>query len=159
MDLFQMVRRSDDIGDVLSAIDSADINLTNRNHQNLLHEAIARNKPDIAIELIRRQIDLDCQDHVGMTPLHYAACYQSAKIAKLILDHGGNPSIQDRHGNSALWYAVYEAKGEHYDLVKLLMNAGTDPFSKNLHGKSPYDFASQINDTKLLQLLATESGN
>jgi uncharacterized protein len=154
MDLFQMIRRTDDISAILSAIDSADINVTSRNHQNLLHEAIAWNKPAIAIELIHRQIDVNCQDKDGMTPLHYTAWYHNLETAALILNHGGDISILDRHGNTALWYAVFHAKGKHYDLVELLMKAGADPASKNSHGKSPHDFAAQINDVHLMQLLA-----
>jgi ankyrin repeat protein len=152
MDLFQMVRRTDDLRAVLAAIDSADINVIGRTHQNLLHVAIARNKPDLASELLRRQIDVNCQDKDGMTPLHYTAWDHQTEIAAQILAHGGGPGIRDRHGDTALWYAVFHARGKHYDLVELLMKAGSDPVSMNSHGRSPRDFAAQIKDDHLLQL-------
>jgi len=152
MDLFAMIRRTDDIAQILAGLDAVNIDMVENGGQNLLHTAIAYKKPELGIELVKRQIDVNHQDGKGMTPLHYTAWHFSPLLAELILQHGGDPNICDRHGNGPLWYAIQFAKG-HYDLIELLLDAGADVTTRNKHGKSPLDLAGQINDSCLVELL------
>lgn len=156
MNLFQMVRRSDKVDEIVSAIDSADIDMIGENGQNLLHTAIAHDKTEIGVELVNRQIAVNWQDDRGMTPLHYTAWHNTPKLAELVLQNGGDPHIRDSHGNTPLWYAVFFARGD-YALVELLLNAGADAKSENAGGKSPLEFAEQIGDGALAELLMREA--
>lgn len=155
MDLFAMIRRTNDIAQILAGLDAVNINVVENGGQNLLHTAIAYKKPEVGVELINRQIDVNHRDDKGMTPLHYTAWHFSPQLAELILEHGGDPNICDCHGNNPLWYAIQFAKG-HYDLVELLFDAGADVTTGNRHGKSPLDLAGQINDSRLVELLTRE---
>ena len=60
--------------------------------------------------------------------------------------------LKDKYGNTPLWTAVFNSRG-NYDVVKQLIKAGSNPFLKNNFGKSPFDFAKQIKDNKLAELL------
>lgn len=55
-----------------------------------------------------------------------------------------------------LWTAVFNAKGK-YNIVKILKESGADSFSKNEAGRSPLDFAIQINDKDLCQILVGDN--
>lgn len=62
-----------------------DIDCCNEYKQNLLQEAIAASKNDIAKDLINRDIDINHQDSNGQVPLHYCAQYLNIEIARLLL--------------------------------------------------------------------------
>lgn len=68
-----------------NAISNVCINDCNEYKQNLLHEAIACCRNDIATDLINRNINIDQQDYRGETPLHYCAAYFNLEIAELLL--------------------------------------------------------------------------
>ncbi|MGH2272181.1 ankyrin repeat domain-containing protein [Anaerohalosphaeraceae bacterium U12dextr] len=150
MDIFQIIR-CDSPADILRSLSSVDVNILNDDKENLLHEAIAHN-PQVAHELIDRNINLNQQTRKGSTPLHYAATHQQYEIAKKIIEKGCQINLVDIHGNNPLWYAVFFAKG-YYDLVQLLMKHGADPHHKNKAGRSALDFATQIKDSELIQIL------
>lgn len=61
------------------SIVGVDIDCCNEYKQNLLQEAIAACKNDIAKDLINRNIDLNHQDSNGQTPLHYCALVRFIK--------------------------------------------------------------------------------
>lgn len=151
MDIFQTVKLNQE-REFSSAIDKTEINVINEFGQNMLHMAVAGGANSIGKELVRRGIEVNRQDSKGQTPLHYAAVHASSELAKAILEAGGDVSIKDSYGNTPLWSAVFNARGKH-DLVKLMMRFGPDPKSKNKAGKSPLDFARQINDEALIAIL------
>ena len=83
------------------------------------------------------------------TPLHYSAVLNQPEVARRILEHGGDPTITDIHGNAPLWYAVFNARGS-YEVVDLLLARNANPNLKHKHGRSPLDFARQIGDETLI---------
>jgi ankyrin repeat protein len=156
MDMFQMIRRTKEKEIIFTAINKDNITVVGKNGETLLHTAIAYNKLDIALELINRKIEVNRQDNDGMSPLHMAAWYHNYNVAKSIIEHNGNPNLRDKHGNNALWYAVIFAKGKYYNLVELLVAAGSDAITNNDSGRSPLNVAKQINDKHLIELLSKE---
>lgn len=151
IDLFQAIRLNEE-NIFLSAINDSDINQLNEFGQNLLHEAVIANNLIIGEMLISSRINVNHQDKKGQTPLHYAALNKSITLAESILKNGGKLSISDNYGNEPLWTAVFNAKGE-YKMVELFVKYGADINYKNNSKRSPYDFATQIKDKKLLGLL------
>lgn len=67
-----------------NVISNTCINDCNEYKQNLLHEAIACCRNDIATNLINRN-NINQQDYKGETPLHYCAAYFNLEIAELLL--------------------------------------------------------------------------
>lgn len=157
MNAFDAVRANRQ-ADLLSALDGAPLNSTNEFGQNLLQEAIAYRRPGLARLLVDRGIDVDNQDHNGQTPLHFLASHPDLELASRLLAAGADPNRTDKHGNGALWAAVFNARGE-YDLVALLLRFGADPRQRNRAGRSPLDFATQIGDRELRTLLERGPGS
>jgi len=151
VDLFQVIRRNEkDI--FYSGIDKADINQVNEDGQNLLHESVASNNLEFANELIKRKIDINHKDLNSQTPLHYVAYHKTLEIAELILIYGASLAIEDNYGNQPLWIAVFNARGD-YEMVKTFLKFKPDVNHKNKNGKSPLDFAKQIHDQALVNIL------
>jgi ankyrin repeat protein len=64
-------------------------------------------------------------------------------------------SIYHLHGN--LNYALtlcshHAARGEHLDVVKLLLEAGASPKKENTYGQTPADMADQDTEVRTLLL-------
>jgi len=129
-----------------------DIDIVNSYDQNLLQEAIAYKREAISYDLINRGINLNHLDEQGRTALHYCAVYHAFDVAKAILDKGCDVNIRDQNGNNALWVAVFNARGV-YDIVELFVKHGADITNKNNAGRTPLDFAKQIEDNDLVKTL------
>jgi ankyrin repeat protein len=153
VDIFQVVRR-DDEKTLLDALQINNINVINERKETLLHQAIVYN-PSVSFVLIEHGINVNWQSNDGSTPLHYTAWHKQLDIAKKIIEKGGNLNLVDKQGNNPLWYAVFFAKG-HYDLVRLLMKHGADPHNKNKAGRSALDFAKQVKDEELINILESK---
>lgn len=151
LDIFQLIRLNEN-EKFFYLVDSIDINLENEFHQNLLHEAVAQGNLAIATKLIGNGINIDHKDCYGKTPLHYAAEYDQIELAEIILRNGGSLNISDDYGNEPLWTAVFNARGK-YEIVKLFINFRARPNHKNKAGRSPLDFALQIDDQDLIKTL------
>ena len=52
--------------------------------------------------LVRRGATTDAPDKNGCTPLFYAVTLGHAEAARKLLDHGANPSIQDKKGRRSV---------------------------------------------------------
>jgi ankyrin repeat protein len=63
--------------------------------------------------------------------------------AKLLLDNGANINLKDIHGNSPIWTAIFNSKGD-YKLVRLFVLKGADIDSENKHGMTSRKLAETI---------------
>lgn len=141
-----------------NVISNTCINDCNEYKQNLLHEAIACCRNDIATNLINRNVNINQQDYKGETPLHYCAAYFNLEIAELLLQKKAQINIIDKYGNNPLWVAVFNAHGD-YRMVKLFLKYNANIQNKNRANRSPLDFAKQINDLDLVNILLHERSN
>jgi uncharacterized protein len=142
-----------DLEDFKSKFDAQILNKPNENGSSLLHLAIAGSKFDIALFLIEKGIDVNLKNRDGQTALHLIAQIQDLVVAKSILDHGGDINVRDKYGNNAMWTAVFNCKDLLYDMVELFMKYSPDLDTKNKAGRSPVDFAKQVENFKLLGIL------
>jgi len=150
--IFQSIRLNE-FQEYLTLIDTIDINIKNEFEQCLLHEAVVYHRSEIAIDLLKRNIDINNKDRNGQTVFHYAALHNEITIAKMIINKGGDINNVDDFGNNALWTAVFYARRK-YELVELFVNSGGDATHKNKSGMSALDFAVQINDNELINILS-----
>jgi len=90
------------------ALDSGiDVNAQDSYGFTALFALVEMGKCETIAHLIRRGAAINHKTlRPGTTPLHYAA-KRSCKEVSLLLDHGADPNIQDRHGRTPLHFAAY----------------------------------------------------
>lgn len=119
----------------------------------LLHFAAGDARPERVAELLALGADANAPDDNGWTALHFAAQARSQECVALLLRAGADPSLQDSDGNTALWRAVYWSGGEGA-VIRLLREAGADPFTENKHGVSPISLARSIDNHDVAQFFS-----
>lgn len=102
--------------------------------------------------LINKGANVNHQDKIGYSSLHFCGQEQNIEVAKILLENGADPNILDEHDNSPLWTALFNSKGK-FDLVRLLRLKGADPNPKNKHGRSPNDLAISIYTKEIDELI------
>jgi ankyrin repeat protein len=152
INLFQAIRMGE-IDIVLENLSHGNVAATNKDGENLLHEAVAHDQLQIGRILLQKRISVNHQERKGLTPLHYAASYNNLPFATVLIQNGADPNILDEHDNSTLWTAVFSAAG-NYEIVELLTRSGAVATRKNKHGRSPLDLAREIGDRKLSAILS-----
>jgi ankyrin repeat protein len=153
-EIFQIIRLNNN-SKIKELINSKTIKLLGENHQSLLQEAIAFENTEMALFLIEQKIDFNNQDFEGSTALHYAIEHNQFSITKMILENNANVNIQDIRGNSPLWTATFNSRG-NYVFVKLLLEFRANTKLKNKYGLTPIDFAKRIEDIGLIEVLDLE---
>jgi ankyrin repeat protein len=73
-------------------------------------------------------------------------------LVKTLLAHGAVVDIQDAHGNTPLWRAVFESKNRG-EVIEILLASGADKNLKNNYGISPLDLAGTIANYDAMQFL------
>ena len=74
----------------------------------------------------------------------------NAEMARLLIEHGATIDVEDSHGNTPLWRAVFNSEGRG-DLIRILLHAGADRQHVNKHGKTPLGLAETIANYDELQ--------
>jgi palmitoyltransferase len=83
-------------------------------------------------------IDIDVEDHTGLTPLHWAARQGDEVSTQILLKYGANPEAVDRDDLTALHWA---ASGGNKTCITLLLEAGADIQAKNKDQHTAQDMA------------------
>ncbi len=71
----------------------------------------------------------------------------------MLLRAGARVDLPDGNGNTPLWRAVFASEGRG-ELIRLLRDAGADPFRPNLHGRTPLGLARLIGNYDVEQHFA-----
>jgi ankyrin repeat protein len=103
-----------------------------------LHYAALEGDPARVDALLANGVDPGVTDHQGFTPLHFAAQQQSYAAARLLLDHGAPVDSQNVFGNSPLFTAVFNSKGDGA-VIELLRGHGADARLVNASGQRRSD--------------------
>ena len=82
-------------------------------------------------------------DAAGWHPLHFAAQARSALVAALLLEAGAEVDAVDGQGNTPLWRAVFNYRGDP-QVLAVLRAGGADVDRSNAHGVSPRQLAERI---------------
>ncbi|MEM8887212.1 MAG: ankyrin repeat domain-containing protein [Bacteroidota bacterium] len=85
--------------------------------------------------------------------LHFCSEYSRLNFAERLLERKIDLELKDKHGNTALWTATFNARG-NYELLQLLLEHEANPHSKNKVNRSPLDFAIIKGDERLMGLLS-----
>ena len=106
----------------------------------LCYEAIKQQDFDLFIDLIKRGADINFQDEKGLTFLHFAANFNSYKIAEYLIQQGVdvNAAAPLFYGHTPL---IVAACNNHFDMVKLLIQNQADIESHDIVGATPIFYA------------------
>lgn len=88
----------------------------------------------------------------GWTALHAAASGGHAKIVEYLLTQGQNPNAQDEDGESPLMYAAQT----NIDVVRVLINAGADPFLQDNKDQTALKWAMNSSRQDVISYFNTE---
>ena len=112
------------------------IDATDGEGRTALINSVIENKVDFIHWLIDNGANIHHQDRLGYSVLHFAGQNQMTELAKYFLDKGADPNLQDIHGNTPLWTAVFNSK-ETKDVVRLFLKSNANPDIQNKYDKSP----------------------
>ena len=124
-----------------------------------LHEAVYTVELGAVNVLLEHKpdIDLNFQDSYGDTPLHDILSLphpsQEGKVAEIVrrlLEHGADPNLRNRSGETPLHGASYRASLE---VVRLLLSYGAKIDQKDEDGKTPFQVASSRGHDEIIKLL------
>lgn len=115
------------------------------------------NSPEF-LKMIKNLKDINKKFQKGMSLLHFATEYGELKLARKLLKFGISVDEKNDFGNTPLWIAVFNSKG-NYKLIELLLRHGANPNSINNANNTPLKFAEKIQDEELIKILKTHYNN
>jgi len=74
-------------------------------------------------------------------------------VARLLLDSGANVDPMNMHGNTPLFTAVLDSRGDG-SVIELLRTRGADAFRENLQGQTPVGLARLIGNYDVARFFA-----
>jgi ankyrin repeat protein len=86
----------------------------------------------------------------GRTALDYAASFNNAQMATMLLSHNAHVDARDKEGNTALGYA---AERGNLDLMRILLDAKANPNAANRDGMTPLMLAADKTQTEAVRML------
>ena len=123
----------------------AGIGAVNRHGHPPLADAVESDALAAAAVLLERGADPDCAaGHFGGTALHRAIANRHRQMARLLLDHGADPSRQDGAGKTALHDAVIAGTVAWVELILAYrpdLSARTRPGPTQPGGETALDYA------------------
>jgi len=121
----------------------------------LAKQIIYGSKEDLTQSLYRVD-NVNVIDEYGFTPLIETTIVDDIEKAKLILECGADPNMQDLTGGTALHWAV---ENSNLDLCRLLLNHGANANVYTHASEAPLVKALLRNNEPLKDLLTEHSGN
>ena len=126
--------------EVLLTTKGMDVDLSNKQGETpLMFAAINGDLPLVKTLVLKNRAQLD---HIGWTPLHYAASRGQLEVSQFLIDNGALVNSLNLGGTTPLMMAVQS--GNDY-LVKLLLDKGANLQLRNDLGLSAIDIADIYN--------------
>lgn len=121
-----------------------------------LHCAIEANEPNILRMLLEtKKLPVDKPNHIGRTPLHFAALEGDLQASRLLIDHGADVDIKDRWLDEAL---VLAQSNGHLDLMLLLVQARAVLSKPKVDAKNLFFYAVEQGQTDAARILIEQHG-
>lgn len=141
-----------DIEAYMQLIERTDLEIKDEDGASLLRIAVASGAEEIALDLVSRGIEIDQPNRKGTTELQNAFMQGFWELGRRLIERGASLEHFDWYGNNALWYASTHPRPD-YELVRLLVEKGSDVSTKNRAGRSPLDAAKERGDSRMVEML------
>ncbi|WFU79064.1 ankyrin repeat domain-containing protein [Bradyrhizobium sp. CIAT3101] len=122
-----------------------------------LHYAAANRAVAEVTRLVETGADPSAQDNNGWSPLHFAAQANSAEVTRVLIAAGAIIDPRDTNGNTPLGKAIFSSRGDGA-VIKLLRDAGADPYAENSSGVTPLMLARTIANYDVAQFFGDLPG-
>lgn len=142
----------------------ADVNVPGRANkkvgdQTVLYVAVARNDEDLVRDLLKRGADPNKADSDGALPLVDAVMNPrlNIEIIKMLIEKGADVNKQETvsQANALIFLATntQASKDARTEAAKLLLAKGADKSLKDKDGKTALDWAKQVKNEAMVELL------
>ncbi len=148
----QHLIETDRFNEVKDIVNHHGINAVDGDKRTALFWASCLGKIELLDWLLLNGADVNLQDRLGLTCLHFCAQEHQQEAAKLLLKNNADTNILNNQGNSPLWTAILHSKN-NFDLVHLLVIHDSNMHYKNNQGKSPNDLAISMYKKTIIELL------
>ncbi len=128
--------KSGDNQKVKSILERHGADVTDGDGRTALINATAYNNREIIKWVLSKGADVDFQDRIGYSALHFAAQNGAFDLAKILIENGAEVNIRDVHGNIPLWTAMFNSKLAINSITKLLLKHHSDVELQNNYGKN-----------------------
>jgi ankyrin repeat protein len=115
-----------------------------------LHQAILRNKTEIALFLLESGASVDAPDRTRRTPLHLAVERGNVTLVTALLERKARPDERDGIGWTPLHHA---AANNRVAVARALLAGGTDPRTLSERGGTPLHEAAASGGAEMIRLL------
>ena len=152
VELLQQAAHDGDLKGVETAMESGvDVNGMDEEGRTALMFAGFNGHSEIVLKLLDAGSGIDRRDMMGRTALLYAATGPFPETVRILLDKGAEPNVVDSDEHfSPLMHAAAEG---NLDVVKILMEAGSDATLKDIDGDNAASFARQSSHIEVANYL------
>ncbi|MGM0904682.1 MAG: M48 family metallopeptidase [Bacillota bacterium] len=102
-------------------------------------------------QLVVEGTPIDEKDTDGYTALQYAVIWGDVEAAQWLIENGADVNTADNWASTPLMNAVYNVSD--VEIVELLLANGADKTLEDSDGKTAYDYAVEIRDAELRDIL------
>lgn len=123
-----------------------------------LHAAARLGQAEVARYLIRQGARVDVRNHLGQTPLWFAASRDAGdvRVAEILIENGAGIDVPDRKGITPLMQA---ARNGHTELVTFLARHGADVNQQAEGGRSALHEAAERGQAEMARTLLEMGAN
>ncbi|KAM4664875.1 histone-lysine N-methyltransferase EHMT1 isoform 2-T2 [Discoglossus pictus] len=115
-----------------------------------LHLAAKKGHYEVVKYLLSNtQMDVNCQDDGGWTPMIWATEYKHVELVKLLHSKGADINIRDNEENICLHWAAFAGSVE---IAEILLASKCEPRAVNIHGDSPLHISARENRFECVML-------
>ncbi|MCA5005237.1 ankyrin repeat domain-containing protein [Sphingobacterium bovistauri] len=120
------------------------IEALDRDGRTLLLNATFYNNLELVQFAMENGANINHQDNIGFSALHFAIQEQHLESINLLLLHNISIDLQDNYGNSALWRAVMNDVS--VEIIEILLKHGANPNLQNKSEVAPIDLIDEENE-------------